>query len=257
MIMIRLQIINISISILFLLSGHVFADNSDSLLNIWKSDSPVPDRINAIIGHTTAIQGTYPDSAIMLLDQAVQLAQEMDYSDGMGDILFAKGIFFQRYDDYAAALESFLAAKSIIQKDSRYMTDSSVLKLYSDVLNGIGVTFMRARDYDNALKFLNELLDYIESLETDLSESQVRWQFFRVYHNMGSIYLTQRKFDEAEFYMTKAMAYLEKDNVYGYANITNNLGIIYYEQGEYSKSEEYLLKAKEAWNEDDNYQVRK
>lgn len=230
---------------LLLISNHrVYGiTESDSLLNVYQSDRPDSLRVDAAIRLGIALRDDHPDSALIFLEQANQIAGKNDFQYQQARIQYEQAFIYTLNSDYPNALDHCLKAKEIIVNEPGLHADTIIQNTYLRILHHTGLIYIYTAQYKQALEYYDLLLSYMEQQKIDPERPLVSDVYLRVYINIGAVYLEKREFDQAAVYYTKALAYLDKDYRLGHAVILNNLGIIAYEKDELETALDYHKRA--------------
>jgi len=163
------------------------------------------------------------------------------------EILINLGQIKYTLNDYDGALESYLEALTILNKEKK---ESPTLKAF--VLNNIGIAYSDQNKNDLAISYLNKSL----LLKNKLSDNQI----VRAYNNLASILNTAGKPNLALIELEKALLYCNNDSLHGVIYVYATFSEIYITKKEYSKALTYahnsLKKAKEFNDDVAAYKVR-
>jgi len=227
-------------------------DKSDSLLQVFQSDGADSLRMDAAIRLGTELGNNHPDSALIFLEQAYQIATDHDFQYQKAKIHFRQSFIFSLNTDYPKALEHGLKAREIILNEPDLHIDTLKQDIYLRIIHQIGLIYYHTTQYEQALEYYDLLLNYLDQQQNDPERPMISKAYMRAYINTGAVYLVQRKFDQAEVYYTKAMAYLEKDDKLVHSVLLNNLGIIAYERDELETALDYHNRALSIRIKEDN-----
>jgi tetratricopeptide (TPR) repeat protein len=172
---------------------------------------------------------TNPDQTVSEAGKALVIAQQLNYTNGIGEAYRVMGIgnYYlnqpeKAIDDYLNALQSF--------------TKSNNLRNQAKVYNNIGNLYLD-NDYDQSLDFLQKSLD----IATKLADRQLMGS---LYLNIGNVYYRKKSFYQALNYYNKSNNIFEalKDSV-NLIRCQQNRGVIYFNLNQLEKARELLLQA--------------
>jgi len=172
---------------------------------------------------------TNPDQTVSEADKALAIAQQLNYTNGIGEAYRVMGIgnyYLNRpekaIDNYLNALQSF--------------TKSNNLRSQAKVYNNIGNLYLD-NDYDQSLDFLQKSLD----IATKLADKQLMGS---LYLNIGNVYYRKKSFYQALNYYNKSNNIFEalKDSV-NLIRCQQNRGVIYFNLNQLDKARELLIQA--------------
>lgn len=169
-------------------------------------------------------------NTIIFVEKAVELADNINYKEGLADAYYILSWTYIRSSDYIEASE--YAQKSLtISAESDYK--NGMAKAY----NGLGVIHRRLGDYKNALEYQFKSLEIRELLDDEPAIAST-------YNNIGFIYSVQNDYNEALEFYKRSLAIKEKYHLTdGLSYSYNNIGNIYYGIGEFENAIMYYEKA--------------
>lgn len=186
------------------------------------------------------IQEAAQDSGRQQAEEAIQLAESIEYEAGKTKAYYNLGKFYAFQARFPEALENYQKSIAIGTK----LQDS---RLLIPTYNDLSYIYSELGNYSKALEYaLNSarLSDQLNEVVGDQSQT---------YDNISFIYQELGNFDDAKTY---ARAALEADSIYGdradYALGINNLGEIYKSEGDYARALELYQKALRIFNETDS-----
>jgi tetratricopeptide (TPR) repeat protein len=226
---------------------------------------------------------TQPDSAFILARQALALAKDLQYHEGIANSLFLTGSVFFHQGFYQEALKSLLDAQllfeqagdndktaanlnqlglicyNLCQPDVAFQRHQQALALYekSGSTTGLAYTYgclgrllEKKQDYTRALDYQQKALEYYERVH-DLRGMAT------ILENIGSIHEDLEAYDTAKDFFTRALALNEQtnDSLSMIVNL-NNLADGYRKTGRNTEAIDYTQRAlKLALRLNDKYQV--
>lgn len=215
-------------------------------------------------------QNWYLDSALFYANEAQELANKLNYKEGLAVANMNLGDIYSDQGDYPQALENYFEAIGLnYQLQNNYRLASNFSKIgyvyinqgnYPEALssflmslrinqqigdNGsiamdyasIGSVYNQQGNYEKALNY------YLKALAIDVELGDDTFVATDL-GNIGSVYLAQGNYSEALIYFTDALTLDEKiGDKYGISYDLSCLGDIYYAQGNPEKALEYYKKA--------------
>ena len=211
----------------------------DSLDKLLQTDIHDTSRIITLNALGRAWMYRTPDTAIILSNQALELAVKSDDMKGQGNSNSNLGIYHWLKGDYSLSLSHhFKALKAREQQADKKGIVAS--------LGNIGVVYRNQGDYPKALDYYFKALRMGEEID---DKKRIAIQL----SNIGVVYWNQADYAKALEYYKRA---LKIDEEMGYkADIAadlGNIGIVYSNQGKYNKALEYYLRALKVDEEIDN-----
>lgn len=249
--------------------GH----NPDSLWQVWRSATTGTEaRLNAL--HTLIVEDYLDrnqDSALLLIDQQLTLAQSMDYPLWEIKALLSKGIAYYHQSNYEEAAGHFhnslersqaTGEHSLLPEIYRFIgiiaeakgdTEKSLehFRLSYELSRRYGDSIMMARalnslaiasqyylgDYDRAIEYYREAIALNEQLNRHIGLANN-------YYNLGDTYYSRGDHITALKHFFAALTVFEKlrDTV-GIQDCYNSIGNIYDEQDDHSSALAYYEKS--------------
>ncbi len=223
--------------------NKVYPLDHDSLLYIIEESGDDSLRITALLDLAIDIKDDYPDSAFLFLEDAEQIALNIENAYLLSVIHNEEGLICEKINEYAGALEHYLEAKRIIESQESFNTDSSFRTEYLQVMNQIGVLYFKIEKFDQALEYLNKLLGFMQENMMSPANEVYKKHYLKTFINIGAVNIRTKKYNEAEINYTKALSFLNDSDMLSYSVILNNLGIISKEQQDYEKAFNYHYRA--------------
>src|SRR3569833_495472 len=169
------------------------------------------------------------DQTIKKGQQALDLAQILNYINGIAEAYRVMGIGEAYANQEAKAISDYSYALSFFRKSGNELGQAKVY-------NNFGVLYLTI-DYDQSLDYLQKGLNIAQNLgNTRLIASTTL--------NIGSVFLRKKSFSLALDYYTKAQELFTKlDDQTNMIICLQNIGVIYYKEKQYDKAVDLLLKA--------------
>src|SRR5438477_397867 len=158
-------------------------DNLKHQLAIAKDDT---SRINAQINLCSIYRLGNTDSSLFYGQQALKVAQEINYYAGEILVLSFMGITIEQLGNLPKALEMLFKALQIAKSNN-------LENLTSPTLNGIGEVYIILKDYPKALYYLERQKKLYENIE-------VNEGFGYALYDIGNVYEEMNQLDSARHY---------------------------------------------------------
>jgi len=229
-----------TILLLFGLRGSCCADKIDSLQNLLKTNIPDTTLINTL--NTLAWELSYKniDTAILLSNRALKLAEPQDMKKEIAESYHNLGRFHQLRGVYSESLYYYSRALAIwneLEKESSTNRKSYFIRRKSASLGNTGIVYFNQGDYPRAMDYYLKALIIDEKLEN-------REGIARHISNIGSVYLNTGDYPKALDHYFKSLKMNKKlGNEKSVARNLSNIGIVYDKQGKYDKALEYYFRA--------------
>ncbi|RLD82324.1 MAG: hypothetical protein DRJ10_05185, partial [Bacteroidetes bacterium] len=203
-------------------------DSLENLLHKHKEKDTVRFKLLNDIGD--ALKKTDKEKAIVYLQEANSLADELDYKKGIAKSFHLLGVCYFYMSDYNKALDYFQKTIEVSKKiGDKHQIGSS--------FNNIALVYQLWGNYDRAIGFTQKSLKLAEELENKEAVS-------RCLNNIGVLYHDQNDNLKALEYHQKALEIeIGRDNKEKIARSLNNIGIVYISQGNYSTALECFNKS--------------
>ncbi|HTF04838.1 MAG TPA: sensor histidine kinase [Bacteroidia bacterium] len=180
------------------------------------------------------------DSAYTISVQALQLAWELNWDEGVGRSLHFLGLFSSYKGESRKALDFYVQALDIWNElePSAAEEDKTRIRIHkAKTLCNMGVVYMDLGDYPHALDYCFESLKISEAIGYTSGAAMCL-------SNIGVVYTEQGHNDKAlDYYFRSLQIDKLADNQSGVATTLGNIGSVYHDQGEYEKSLEYYRQA--------------
>ena len=203
---------------------------TDSLLLVVKSAKEDTNKVNTLnlLSRQYSNTGLY-DQAIEYAQQAMSVAEKIDFKIGLGNALSNTGVAYWHQGIYEKALENHLLALKIRQEigDKQGIAGS---------YNNIGLVYLNQGDYEKTLE------NYFKSLKIK-EEIGDKNGMGNSLNNIGVIYLKQNYFDKALAIYKRSLKIREEiGDKQGIAMSYGNIGLVYFYQDDFKKALESQLK---------------
>ena len=234
--------------------------NLDSLYEVYTQYPNAKDKVKKLIYLS---RKDYLNQRPDILENALDIATKIYYTDGIAEIYDLKGLKERRKNNFSKAVEFHKRALGFFEKTKdtfakvnclhnlgvslrkldfndesyRYYLQALNLaqashnnKMIAYIYNGIGNVYVNTEEYDKALFFFKKAYD-MEKVNNNL-----RGQDYNIV-NIGEVFIYQNKLDSASVYLNKALD-LEKI-IYK----PKDLGIIYNLLGQLNKRKKEFIKS--------------
>jgi tetratricopeptide (TPR) repeat protein/DNA-binding CsgD family transcriptional regulator len=176
------------------------------------------------------ILNTYPDSAFLVVQQAMDLSEKANFALGLANCHHILGQVYYHQGFYMEALNNLLDAERIYDK-------GDYKKENAENLNQLGLVYYNIRQPDLALKKHEQALTLYEQLKNPQGVAYT-------YGCIGHSYEKKQQYPKALEYQQKALGYYQQVNdLRGTATILENIGSIYEDLENYAGARNYFLKA--------------
>ncbi len=223
------------ISVLFLCGGlfnFAQAQNQqkiDSLLNVFKTAKDDTSKVNYLNELGRELIYSNLDTAIILGNQALSLAEKLEWKRGIAKSMGFLGSCFSDKGNLNKSLDYFSNALKLAEE----LRDKNVIAI---MLGNIGNIYENKGDLLKALDYHLKALKIAEEIGDKNGIA-------RHLSNIGIIYDNQGDCPKALVYYFKSLKMAEDlGNKLLQVNILGNIGIVYAKQQNYPKALEYLFK---------------
>jgi tetratricopeptide (TPR) repeat protein len=201
-----------------------YAQNTDSLWKVYNNTTqPDTNRLKAIDDIAWSYNSNNPDTAIVLANEELKLAQATKQRKYEAKALNTIGVCYENQGNYPEALKNDFASLKIFEelKDKRGIAMS---------YNNIGIIYKGQGNYSEALK------NYFISLKMK-EEINDKRGIAVSYMTIGSIYYLQDNYPEGLKNLLVSLKIMEEiKDKWGIAIAYINIGVIYYTQGNYPEA---------------------
>jgi signal transduction histidine kinase len=259
--------------LLFASINSLFAQNTDSLLALLKTDKEDTNKVK----HLNLISRNYEltteyDKGLVYGKRALVLAQNLNFKKGIAKSYGNIGNIYMQQGNYSDALKNHFASLNIV-KEINYK------KGIASSYNSIGIVYMNQGNYLEALKshyaslkLMEEIKDkkgiaisyneiggiyseqgnYPEALKNHFISLKIKEELKDKksiafsYLNIGNVYINQGKYPEALKYYFEGLRIKEElKDKQGISIAYNNIGAVYMDMGNYLKAiENYFTSLK-------------
>ncbi len=190
-------------------------------------------KVSMQIKKAFAIRNNYPDSAITILDSALILSKEIDYTDGIARTLNALGLCYIAKAKYDSAIYILNMAIPFCQKAIFYK------EILMEVYSNMSMPYTVKGDYTKGLYYLYKAVE-----EAEMRKITDNYLLSNVYCNLGGQLLTLNENDKAIYYLKKAQYHVLKTNdISNQARILDYIGGAYYQKDELDSALPFFLNA--------------
>lgn len=180
-----------------------------------------------------------PKKAVEYTQEALHLAQEIDYKKGIATALNNMGVAYKNQGIFDKSLKFYIEALEI----NREIENKEGI---ANALNNIGTIYSLKYDHERALGYFKEALSIYENLG---NEDRISGGL----NNIGNVYSDLKRYDEALEYYNRALELSEKNgNVKISLDPITNIGNIFFFQNNYSKALDYYRRSLEIEKESGN-----
>ena len=215
-----------------------FAQTSkiDSLFKLLKTDKEDTNKVNHLNSLGQLKLNTKPDTAFLMYKQALAIAENQHWKNGIASSLGQLGVYNHEKSNYPLALDCYLKALKIYE-------DLNYKKGIAKCLGNMGVIYRDRSDYTKALYY------QFKALRMDETQGEKK-AIATDFGNIGSIYLSQGNYPKALDYYLKALKLSEElGDKNGMLMHLNNIGFVYTNLSDYPEAISYYLKALTFGNE--------
>lgn len=197
------------------------------------------EQVNRLNRQGFGIRFTDHEQTLAKGQQALELAQKLNYTYGIAEAYRIMGIGEAYAHNSAMAIADYLNALSYFKRVKDVLGQAKVY-------NNIGNLYLEL-DYDQSLVYLQKGLAIARQLNNDKLIASA-------YLNIGNVYQRKKNFNASLDYYNKSRELFVKINdPVNPIIILQNIGVIYYKLKQYDKAEQLLLQAnKEAKSKDLN-----
>ena len=191
----------------------------DSLKLVIRKAVTDTDRYNALHDLGILYAKSYPDSGILVNQQAYLLAKKNNWAKNQARQLGNIAIAYSYLGDYATAVQYYLKLLRIAERSN--------FQLFIIIANeNIGDTYLKSQNYQKSLTYsllaLKQLQDYTRDNRVEARYSPVKPILLG---NIGEAYLDLHKLDSAKYYLDAAYkSTRDIKDLDNFGDIQNNLG---------------------------------
>jgi two-component system, NtrC family, sensor kinase len=204
----------------------------DSLHQVLRSDVHDTSKVKALLLLGKKMATSNPDSAMIIANRALELANASKYNKGKTRALLNIGNVHDRQGNYSKALELYEQALSTVKEYGMKEDENAVLTSMGNVYWHLG-NFLKALDY------YRNALDISRQLRDDM----------RIGLNLGNIGMIYSAYGDnskaLSFYKQALEIFRESDDKQAVSIMLNNIGIIYQHEHENEKASEHFQRSLE------------
>lgn len=206
---------------------------TDSLKKVLAGSAEDTLRVNTLNSLAWQTANTDPDEALNYSFSALQLAEKLQWTKGLGNSYHQLGWFFYLKTDYSNALEYDFKALPIWDQMEKELSGYPLLRLFSSksaTLCNIGIVYDEQEDFTKALDFYYRALEYGEKSGNKIYPAAILG-------NIGIILMKKKEYANALDHYNRGLKLKEelKDKK-GIGLFLGNIGIVYMKQGDHEKA---------------------
>ncbi len=188
------------------------------------------ESVEILIQRAQVLRNRNVSQSMSLLDDALTIAQEIDYKSGMAKIIRDKAICYLQMKQYKLSLSSFNEA-------IHFFVDLDDKEGQLDCLNEINSIYFKLGDFPSCLTYILKSL----KINTAMGDSE---GIARNYNEIGKLYVYLKEYSNAIEYFKKALKIFEGlKNKNQLVNSCYLLGNAYNWMDDFDKALYYLLRA--------------
>jgi len=217
-------------TLLFLLIALPGFTQIDSLKRVAASEAHDTLRVQALCDLCYTFLSINPDSSIVFGNQAVALAEKIDFKKGIASSRSDLGLAYFYKGDLSKAISLWETASEIREK----LNDKSGVA----ALNiKIGAAYFKLGNYEKSLAGQMKALKMFEQLKNDFGAAQAL-------NNVAAVFEMQKQYDKAREYYWRAIAvHLNNKDTLQAATVIINVGNIHYRQNDFDSATWYWQNA--------------
>ncbi len=233
----------------FVVATNFSAQNSavDSLKIILKTARQDTNRVNSLIELCLVLGQNNPDTSLIVGNQALTLAQKLNYKKGEAWAECRIGRAHIIKQDYEEAMQHYNKALSLsdaLLKSNSQPDVRSAIRLRGVIFSNIAHVYREQKaDYPRALEY------YLKGLKLS-EEAGDKQMVDKTIGNIAAVYIIKCDYQNARKYLFKRLKACEqnrdKQRIHG---ILNSIAHTYNEQADFSRGLKYLYKAQKAAEE--------
>jgi tetratricopeptide (TPR) repeat protein len=187
-------------------------------------------RVNYLGNLSHSFWYTKPDTAFLLAEEGLRLAEKIDYKKGLIVCNKSLGVIEEAKENFDKSIQYHLVALKLSE-------ETKDLYLTSLCLNNIGTVYSRLRRYDKALQYYEKT----KAIATQIQNAEMRVVSET---NIGDIHVLLGQYDKALSVSNQALALAQKYKVNNSIGINLfNIGWAYSKKGDYEKALPQILEA--------------
>lgn len=217
----------------------------DGLQNELKNAKNDIDKTIALNAIADQYKYSDPNKMVQYGNQALQLAQRINYKIEEGNAYSNIGTANIILGDYKKALNNFILAKEIFEESTTSTSKKEISQGLAKAYGSMGIVFSEQSNYSKALQFYLKSVKIYESLNDESKCS-------KLYNNIGVVYKSQNSDFKALEYFIKAQKIQEKLQDANVGITLTNIANIYLKQKSYDKANDYYSLARKALDKNPN-----
>jgi tetratricopeptide (TPR) repeat protein len=213
-----------------LVTHSLFAQKLDSLLMLAKSQRDDTSKVKTLIYITEEYGKQSIQSALPYGMQAIELAKQLGYTEGLMLAHISIGIAYTRANQFNEALAHYTSA---IQFAKQLNNQRGLARCY----NNMAIIYYSQSDYPKALECnlmalkINESLGYKKGIARNLT-------------NLANVYDSKGDPDRALGYYQRAIVIMEElKDLAGVASQLDNMGVAWFNKKDFGRALEYQRRA--------------
>lgn len=205
------------------------ANNLDSL-RLVAAQNDVEQKLPALLELAWALKHSAPDSALIFIEEADELARSLGDTSHMITASIRKGVLLRNGGNGAEAQRLFNRAISLAREQGNDVA-------LSRALINAGQNHKMRGEFEQAIECLLASVELLEDSEY--------YAYLNVcYSTLGGLYLELEQFNQSAFYFNKALALSTGvDDQFGISKALYNLGVVQFEIDSFATSLMTLQKA--------------
>ncbi len=216
--------------------------NLDSLISSLTTPMEDTSKVNLLNTIASDVFFKYPDSIYYYANEALDIAEKIDYKKGIAESYNNLGIYFRENGIYDEATNYHFRSLEIMEEINN---KNGIARCY----NLIGIIYYYIKDYDQSLKY------YLKALEINIAQNDTKWIGGNS-NNIGMIYEMKGDYQKAlEYYKKSLQINIQLDNKNWIANNYGNIGSLY-EKMRDTIALDYLQKRLKLTKQTNNYDAQ-
>lgn len=179
------------------------------------------------------------DKALSYISQSEKLSKNLNYTKGLAEMAFYKGLVYAYKDNYVEAIDNYSKAKQLFSGLNDTVNTARVD-------NSLGIVEIEKGNFTKGLEYSLSAINNLEQLELkeDLSKA---------YKNLAKAYLNTNEYDNAVIYNLKTLKVAEElDDTTSIIETQTNLANIYALQNNHQDAITYYKKVLESNSDDES-----
>ncbi len=223
---IKYKALILTINMFFIFASVGLANRETDSLEALLENVSGMDKVDIMQELIWAYRPVDPQKGLKVSEEALLLAAELDYKQGMANIYRRTGAIHRLIGSYEKALEYYMISMNLCVEIEDTL---GIAKVY----NNIGNLYNYLKNYDIAIQYYNKSL----GLKIELGDKQ---GIAATENNIGIINKARGMYQEAlENFNNSLSVAKEIENNSLLAQVYNNIGIVYSRLGKYDKAMRY------------------